>query len=129
MPRVLCIRQVAPETPGKIVETITESGLDPVVVRPFEGGPLPSRLVDFKGLVVMGGPMSARELDREPVLQAELRLIESALSDVLPVLGVCLGCQLLARGLGAAILPGDQKEIGRHRAHVFSAVDRAGSIG
>src|SRR5919202_2783697 len=50
-------------------------------------------------LIVMGGPMSAN--DPEPWVDAELRAIEAALESSRPVLGVCLGAQLLAKALGA----------------------------
>jgi GMP synthase (glutamine-hydrolysing) len=61
---------------------------------------------------VMGGPESVYRLDRYPYLRDEMKLIESALSDNKPVLGVCLGAQLLAAALGATVRRGDTREIG-----------------
>jgi GMP synthase (glutamine-hydrolysing) len=63
----------------------------------------------------MGGPQSVYELDRFPYLRDELRLIEQALKAGVPILGVCLGSQLLAAALGAPVTPGKRKEIGWHR--------------
>ncbi|HTU27633.1 MAG TPA: type 1 glutamine amidotransferase, partial [Pirellulales bacterium] len=63
-------------------------------------------------LVVMGGPMSVYEHDQLAHLKHEMRLVESALKAQRPVLGVCLGSQLLAHVLGAKVYPGKQKEIG-----------------
>ncbi len=60
----------------------------------------------------MGGPMGVYEVDRFPYLAREQRLIESALRAEVPVLGICLGSQLLAATLGARVAPGPRKEIG-----------------
>ncbi len=66
------------------------------------------------GLIVMGGPMGVYEEAQYPFLRDEMRLIESALSAGTPVLGVCLGSQLLAAALGAEVRKGKWKELGWH---------------
>lgn len=63
-------------------------------------------------LIVLGGPISAYDDDRYPFLVDELRLIEQSLRRKVPVLGICLGAQLLARALGARVYAGSAKEIG-----------------
>jgi GMP synthase (glutamine-hydrolysing) len=63
-------------------------------------------------LVVLGGPIGAYEEDAYPFLLDELRLLEKRLAAARPVLGICLGSQLLARALGARVYPGGGKEIG-----------------
>lgn len=67
---------------------------------------------DLAGLVVMGGPMNADEDARFPGLAAERALLAAAVDADVPVLGVCLGMQLLARALGARVHPGHGTEIG-----------------
>jgi len=67
---------------------------------------------DCAGVIVMGGPMSANDGEKLPFIREELRLIESALKQDLPFLGVCLGSQLLAKALGMRVYRGEQKEIG-----------------
>jgi len=66
----------------------------------------------YGGLVVLGGPMNVDQVDLYPHLRTELRLIEQALGAGLPVLGICLGAQLVAKALGARVGPIDTKEIG-----------------
>src|SRR5579863_4616489 len=62
------------------------------------------------GLIVMGGPQSAN--DALPGLLAELKLIEQAVVAETPVLGICLGAQLIAKALGARVYRNPEKEIG-----------------
>ena len=65
---------------------------------------------DFSGLVPLGGARHAWQDD--PDLREELRLLDEALEQDVPVLGICLGGQLLARALGAEVAPGGSDEIG-----------------
>ena len=63
-------------------------------------------------LIVLGGPLGAYEEDVYPFLNDELALIERRLEANRPILGICLGAQLMARALGADVRPGPAKEIG-----------------
>jgi len=69
-------------------------------------------LAGYHGLVVLGGPMSVNDTDRFPHLTTEMKLIEQAMKRNLPVLGICLGAQLIARTLGASVYPNKEREIG-----------------
>jgi GMP synthase (glutamine-hydrolysing) len=64
------------------------------------------------GLVVLGGPMNADQLDRYPFLAREREWIRHAMEVELPLLGLCLGSQIIARTLGAEVRPNSVKEIG-----------------
>ena len=66
----------------------------------------------YDGLVVLGGPMNVDETERYPHLLSEIRILREAISRDLPVLGICLGAQLLAASLGAAVRPNPVREIG-----------------
>ena len=66
----------------------------------------------YHGLVVLGGPMSVNDVARFPHLLAETDAIAAAIDAGLPVLGICLGAQLIASALGASVRPNAVKEIG-----------------
>lgn len=112
IPRVLAIQHIACETLGTIADVLSAGGVSAEYVRTFDGQSAPKSLKDFSGLIVMGGPMGVYEQDRYPFLRDEIRLINEALRDEKPVLGVCLGSQLLASALGAEVTKGPLKEIG-----------------
>lgn len=63
-------------------------------------------------LVIMGGPMNIYEQEKYPWLREEKKFIRNALDRGMPILGVCLGAQLLADCLGGKVHPGKEKEIG-----------------
>jgi GMP synthase-like glutamine amidotransferase len=64
----------------------------------------------YIGVIIMGGPQSAN--DPDPRLAAEIGLIREAVARGVPILGVCLGAQLLAKALGAGVSRNPSKEIG-----------------
>ena len=112
MPHVIVLQHVAPEGPGAIADSLADHGIETRPVRIDQGQAVPSALDGAAGLVVMGGPMGVYEADRYSHLRDELRLIEAALHAQVPIIGVCLGSQLLAAALGARVYPAPQKEIG-----------------
>jgi GMP synthase (glutamine-hydrolysing) len=62
--------------------------------------------------VILGGPIGVYETDSYPFLTQELELIEKRLAAGKPTLGICLGCQLIAKALGAEVYPATTKELG-----------------
>jgi GMP synthase-like glutamine amidotransferase len=81
------------------------------IVRLYEGEALPE-LSAFDMLAVMGGPMSVNDEAQYPWLGPELALLRDTIGASKAVLGVCLGAQMIAKALGAAVYPARQKEIG-----------------
>jgi GMP synthase (glutamine-hydrolysing) len=65
-----------------------------------------------RGAIFMGGPMSVNDADTLPPIADEIAWLQSAISLEVPVLGVCLGAQLLAKAAGAAITPAPHPEVG-----------------
>lgn len=85
---------------------------------------------DLDCLVVLGGPMSAWDEDKHPWMTAEKRLLEALIVAGKPVLGICLGAQLLADVLGARTYRGEHREIGwcRVEATFDSRAHRVGAV-
>ncbi len=74
------------------------------------GDKLPTKANDFDGIIVMGGPQSAN--DQDDVMQTELAWIKTAINANTPMLGVCLGAQIMAKAAGAEITPSPLRELG-----------------
>ncbi len=79
------------------------------------------KLEGYHGLVVLGGPMNADEVEIYPHLRTEVRLVCEAVARGIPVLGICLGAQLIARALGARVRAGGATEIGWYRVDTTAA--------
>jgi GMP synthase (glutamine-hydrolysing) len=120
---VLVLQHVGCETLGTIADALAAADAAPQYIRAFAGQPVPTEIGGAAGLVVMGGPQSVYEQDRYPFLRDEQRLIADALRRELPVLGVCLGSQLLAATLGAPVTKGQQKEIGWYPVTLSDAAE------
>lgn len=112
MATIWVLQHVHCETLGIFADVLTDVGFIPRYVRTFDDQPVPDSMDRAAGLIVMGGPMGVGDQSQYPFLVEEMRLIEQALRAGKPVLGVCLGSQLLAHVLGATVSPGPQKEIG-----------------
>lgn len=76
------------------------------------GDPLPDGVDGLAGLIVLGGTMSATEPAAHPWMADELRLLERAVAARIPVLGVCLGAQLLASALGGRVARRERPRVG-----------------
>jgi GMP synthase (glutamine-hydrolysing) len=114
MAKIWVIQHHAVENLGNIAEALEGAALAWQYVRVFDGQPVPTDMKGAGGLILMGGPQSVYEENGFPTFRDEIRLIESALKDDRPVLGVCLGSQILAAALGAKVYKGARREIGWH---------------
>jgi len=112
MKNVLFIQHGDVDKPGLVAEVLADLGIPLRVVHPYAGEALPEDASHFDGLVLGGGGQSAYEVERFPYLESECALIRSALAFQKPILGLCLGGQLIAKALGAEVRRAESKEIG-----------------
>lgn len=106
MTNCLVVQHVAPEPAFAIAEALVGAGVDVDTRRVFAGERVPADASDLDGLVIMGGPMSAASDHGFPTRTAEIALIADSLDREIPILGVCLGAQLLAVAGGGSVFPG-----------------------
>jgi GMP synthase (glutamine-hydrolysing) len=114
MSRLLVFQHVAAEPLGTLDRLIRRRGHRIKFVN-FERHPDAEPCIDrYRGLIVLGGPMNVEDHAHRAHLLTEMRAIEAALRQEKPVLGICLGAQLLAHVLGAPIRRQREAEIGWH---------------
>lgn len=127
MRKLLVCQHVAYEPLGTLHALIKRLGFRIRYVN-FEREPEAQPILrDDYGLVILGGPMSVTQLERYPHLAVELALIEQAMAKRIPVLGICLGAQLIAKALGATVQPNPHPEIGWYEVST-TAVGRADAV-
>ena len=105
-------RHVACEGPGYLDAVLAQHSIPYRLVRIDLNEAVPPDLEATSGLVFMGGPMSVN--DPLPWIRQELRLIEAAQARGMPILGHCLGGQLVSKALGGTVSANPVKEIGWH---------------
>lgn len=112
MKKVLFIQHGETDKPGLLAEALGRGPVQMETIHPYLGQPLPQSLDGFSGLAVGGGAQGAYETGKYPYLGRECELIREAAHAGKPVLGLCLGAQLMASALGAPVRPGAQREVG-----------------
>ena len=129
MSRLMVFQHVAAEPLGTLHARIRARG-HRIRFHNFERDPdAQPDLAGYRGLVVLGGPMNVEDQHRLPHLKTELRVIEQALREDKPVLGICLGAQLLAHVLGAPVRRHTQPEIGWYELETTVAGREDGVLG
>jgi GMP synthase-like glutamine amidotransferase len=101
------------QTPAGIVgQELAVGGAELLTLRPHEGEPMPDGDGRFEGLVILGGPQHAGDEAGYPAFAALLPLIRAFHQEAKPVMGVCLGAQLIARAFGERVYPFGGMEMG-----------------
>lgn len=117
--RVALVQHTDGSGPGRLPEWLRADGLDPVIVRPAELPSTADQLVDasLDALVLLGGGLLPDDDANYPFLPDERALIADALDDGVPILGICLGAQLLAH-VGGGVVTGRSGETERGSCEV-----------
>ena len=110
--KALVFRHAEHELPGRLGVMMRDCGFDIRTVDLGAGETVPARTEGADALVLMGGPMGVYETDKYSYLAPEIRFVKRFMEDGGPVIGICLGAQIMAAALGAGVSPGPGKEIG-----------------
>lgn len=112
MRRLLVFQHVAFELLGTLNPLLKAHGFRIRYVN-FERDPHARPQIEkYDGLVVLGGSMNVDEVEAYPNLAAEVDMIQEAVAAGMPVLGICLGAQLVAKALGGSVSPNPESEVG-----------------
>lgn len=120
--KILAIMPDESDPPGETLEACAARHGVAVESRiPPDGDEMPPDDSDYLGLIVLGGPQSAYNRDTDPFLQDTGRLIHRFHGAGKPVLGICLGAQIIAAAFGARCYEGAEPERGFHRVYPTAA--------
>lgn len=113
MKPILIFRHIECEGPGYFARVLERHKLSYRTVAIDQGQTVPASIKDASALVFMGGPMSVN--DPDPWIQDEIKLIRAAIDAGMPLLGHCLGGQLISKAMGAEVTFNPVREIGWHK--------------
>ena len=114
--RIHVLQHVPFEGPALIGDWALDNNHSMTFTRFFAGDHL-AEIHSFDMLIVLGGPMGVDDIRQHPWLAEEVRFLQTILERKTPVLGICLGAQLIAKALGARVYRGIHKEIGWFPVH------------
>lgn len=109
--KALIVKHIDCEGPGLLGNVLDRRRIEVTLVHPYRGERVPD-VGGYDYLVILGGPMGVYERDRFPFIDAEAQLARDAIARDVPVLGICLGSQIVAHALGAAVTKHRAREIG-----------------
>lgn len=111
---ILVLQHDPQDRPARLGQVLRDNGHKLRVIELFRGQPVPVDLDDVDGVVSLGGPMNVDEADAYAWMRPEMALLKAAHETELPVVGLCLGHQLIAAALGGEVAKMASAEIGWH---------------
>ncbi|MFA9479241.1 type 1 glutamine amidotransferase [Phycisphaerales bacterium AB-hyl4] len=111
---ILVFQHNSHETPARLGDILRDNGHRLRVFRLNEGDSLPPDLDDVDGIISLGGPMNVDEADEHKWINDELAYLKQAIDADLPVVGICLGAQLIAAAMGGKVEAMPAAELGWH---------------
>ena len=110
--KIIVIVHEASEGMGTLEDFLAFKKTSIVLKRLYANDSLPNNPEAYDAIVTMGGPMNAFEDEKYPFLQEEVIFLRQAIDRAIPILGICLGAQMIARACGASVYKAPQKEVG-----------------
>ena len=121
MPHVIVVQHEEGEGPGALAAALGAAGLDLRLVRTWLRDEVPEAPGEASGVIALGGGMSVATPPTAPPLLREVALLRSACAANLPVLGLCLGAQILSLSLGGTVARMPRRELGFLRVRLTPA--------
>src|SRR5262245_9817091 len=115
---ILVLQHSDKGSPGRLGATLRDHGFKLDIRRPDLGNALPPDLDDVEGIVILGGPQNVTDIDKYPWMQTEAAYLKLAHAAHLPVIGICLGAQLIAHALGGKVTPREKPSIGFYPVNI-----------
>jgi len=109
---ILIIKHISIEGPGTIADFFEKRQVPLDIIELGDGESLPRDMNDIDAVIVLGGPMNVYEEDKCPFLKPEDQFLKEVIKEEIPLLGICLGSQLIAKASGAEVKKAPVKEIG-----------------
>ncbi len=117
---IYIIKNIIIEGPGNFTDCFRKLGKEFRIIELSRGEKLPDDNRNVDAVVVLGGPMNVYEEEKYLFLKDEDMFLKKALRDEVPILGICLGAQLLAKACGAKVKKAPVKEIGWYKVNLTS---------
>jgi GMP synthase-like glutamine amidotransferase len=117
---VLIVQHAPHEHPAAVRRALESQGIQTLWIHPYRGEPYPDPS-EIRGMISLGGPMGANDSDLYPWIRTECELMRQCVAARKPIVGICLGGQMLARAMGAKVEKNRKSEIGWFKIQVNSA--------